>query len=85
MSAREFSEWMAFYTLEPFGPERDDLRIAILDSIVANATRDPKKSRVMKPGDFMPEFGKAQQTPDQQLQIAEALNAMFGGADTRMS
>lgn len=28
MSQREFARWMALFSLEPFGEERDDLRIA---------------------------------------------------------
>ena len=28
MDAKEFGEWMAYYNLEPFGQERDDLHAA---------------------------------------------------------
>lgn len=39
MSSRELSEWMAFYQLEPFGPEADDLRNAISTAANVNTTR----------------------------------------------
>lgn len=51
--------WMAYAELEPFGEERGDLRAGIIASTIANVNRDPKKGRPFKPGDFMPEFGKA--------------------------
>lgn len=36
MSSSEFYEWWAYYSIEPFGDLRDDFRIGILDSLVAN-------------------------------------------------
>lgn len=84
MSALEFSEWLAYYQLEPFGDERADLRMAILASLIANANRDKKKrKKAFDPKDFIPQFGKEAQTPEQQLTIVEMLNAMFGGTDNR--
>lgn len=84
MSALEFSEWLAYYQLEPFGDERADLRMAILASLIANANRDKKKrKKAFDPKDFIPQFGKEAQTPEQQLAIVEMLNAMFGGTDNR--
>ncbi len=32
----QFSEWMAFYRLEPFGDERDDVRMARLATVICN-------------------------------------------------
>lgn len=57
MSAREFSEWIAYARLEPFGEERADLRAGIVASTIA-AVNTPKGKRRPKPGDFMPEFDK---------------------------
>jgi hypothetical protein len=57
-TSRELTEWMAFYELEPFGPERGDLRAGIVAATVANANRDPKKvKKAFEPQDFMPKFG----------------------------
>jgi len=84
MSSYEFSEWMAYYNLEPFGEERADLRMAMLASLIANVNRDKKRRpNPFLPKDFMPKFEHEEQTPDQQLAFVEALNAMFGGKDLR--
>lgn len=52
IDSAEFTEWMAYYQLEPFGEERADLRAAIIASTIANAF-SKKRS---KPQDFMPQF-----------------------------
>lgn len=55
ISSREFSEWMAYDRVEPFGDERADLRIGVLSSLTANIHRDKKKrSEAYSPLDFMP-------------------------------
>lgn len=56
----EFLEWCAFYSIQPWGEERADLRIAQLCSIVANVAKG-KKGRPFKPSEFMPRFGPARQ------------------------
>jgi hypothetical protein len=53
MSSREFSEWIAYCGIDPFGEERSDLRCGIVSSVIANAN---SKHR-FKPRDFMPDFG----------------------------
>ena len=56
-TSAELSEWVAFYGLEPFGPERGDLQAGVVAATVANVNRDPKKQK--KPysaQDFMPKF-----------------------------
>ncbi len=40
MSSAEFSEWLAFSGLEPFGPAREDERAGVVASLMANAYRD---------------------------------------------
>ena len=42
IDSREFSEWMAYWYLEPFGPERDDMRHGVVAATIANVNRDPK-------------------------------------------
>lgn len=54
MSSYEFSEWMAYYKIEPFGEERADLRQALTTSAVANNLQaKAKKPKWTKPEDFM--------------------------------
>lgn len=38
MSSREFSEWMAFYGIEPFGAEITDLQNAVNTAASVNAS-----------------------------------------------
>lgn len=45
MSWSEFVDWIAYYELEPFGPERADWNAAMVASVIANANRDQKKRR----------------------------------------
>jgi len=56
MQSREFTEWMAYFKLEPFGEERADLRAGIIASATVNMQMDPQKSTPTKPQDFMPKF-----------------------------
>jgi Protein of unknown function (DUF4035) len=41
----EFSEWMAYAALEPFGPIREDERAGVVASVTANVNRDSKTKR----------------------------------------
>ena len=79
ISSRQFAEWMAYGRLEPFGEERDDLRMGIVASVIANSNRG-KNQKPYKPGDFMPSF-----EPETEEQAAERLiakaRAALGGRD----
>ena len=57
ISSRELSEWMAYYMLEPFGAERDNLHAGLVAAMVHNVNRDPKRGKPADPKDFMLEFG----------------------------
>lgn len=81
MSSRELSEWMAFFSLEPWGAEVEDWRFGMLASVVANANRDPKKKRKpYEPQDFMPRRDRQpsqEQTWEEQARILEAWARAF--------
>jgi hypothetical protein len=65
IGSREFSEWMAYFRLEPFGAEREDMRAGIIAATIANANRDPKKRpKPFTPGDFMLKFGEEYREPE---------------------
>ena len=55
-NSRQYSEWRAYYEVEPWGEERADLRSAIIACTIANVNR--AKGKAFKPSDFMPEFNK---------------------------
>lgn len=45
MTAVQFREWIEFYRLEPFGEDREDLRIATVVQVLMNVHRDSKRRR----------------------------------------
>lgn len=51
---------MKYYSMEPFGAVRDNLHAAQIAAILANAHRDPKKSKPVKVSDFMYKDHKTQ-------------------------
>lgn len=52
---REFNEWMAYYSIEPFGIDREDFRMGQVCSVIANVNRDPKqKPQPYTPDNFIP-------------------------------
>jgi hypothetical protein len=51
MSSSEFSEWMAYYSIEPFGEERADWRGALVPYMLACFMR--KKGRKPRFEEFM--------------------------------
>lgn len=53
MPSQEFTDWIAFYELNPFGEERADVRHAINTASVVNCW----SKKAYKPKDFMPKFG----------------------------
>ena len=83
ISSAELTEWMAFYTLEPFGFERDMLGHAITASTIYNVNRG-SKDKALDVEDFMPRFQKIkQQTTEDQVNVASMITKAFGGKDLR--
>ena len=76
IDSHELSEWQAYYTLDPFGEERADLRAGIIASVIANVNRDPKKGPPFKPSQFMPlieEEEKVEQTQEVQMSVLASI------------
>ncbi len=53
IDSREISEWQAYYSIDPFGDQRADIRMAILASAVV-APHIERGKTAPKPADFMP-------------------------------
>lgn len=53
MSAREITEWMVYYGIEPFGDTQDDFRAGLICSTFANVMGAGKKGKALKPTDFI--------------------------------
>lgn len=75
VDSAEFAEWSAYDTIDPFGEQRADWRLAQLTSIVASLMRD-KSQRAYKPADFM----WKDKSPRQTLQQQRAIFAAFAQA-----
>ena len=86
MTSTEFVQWKEYYRLEPFGEERADYRMGVIASILANVNRRKKTDKQYSPKDFMPVFNKEKkrkQTWQEQLQVVERMNKVYGGVDKR--
>lgn len=63
ISSKELTEWMAFYSIEPFGEVRADMRAALIAHTVA-AGAGAKK---IKLEDFMLKFEPQEQMSNEQI------------------
>jgi len=61
IDSREFAEWMAYSSLEPFGPEREDQRAGMVAALIANVNRDSaKRPEPYDVEDFFPRYDTAE-------------------------
>lgn len=83
ISSREFSEWMAYYRLEPRGESRDDDRIALLTSTLVNMQRDAKKRPNPYPvSDFRLKYkSNRKPKPDELAANIDAIFYALGGTE----
>jgi hypothetical protein len=79
MSYIQLIEWLAYYTIEPFGEERDDVRAGIVASTIANTQRR-KGKKAFKPSDFMPFSGNSSKA-ETKTEIVDVLRAWVGAAE----
>lgn len=77
MTSLQFSEWLAYSRLEPWGEERDDLRTGIVASTIANVNRG-KGQKARNPQDFMPDFEPETEEAAQARLMAKAMAALGG-------
>jgi hypothetical protein len=82
MTSEELTEWMAFYTLEPFGCEAADIRAGGISATIANAFSG--KNKQYDPTDFVIKWGGNEEMDDDELKkVALLTNAMLGGTVKR--
>lgn len=72
IDARELAEWEAYYSLDPWGQERADLRAGTIAATVANSH---STSGGFKPSDFMPQYGPAREVEQTEDEIKDACRA----------
>jgi hypothetical protein len=75
MSSAEFGEWVAFYSIEPFGDRIDDLRSGVIASTVANVNRG-KDAPIVRPLDLIP-WAQVPE-PEKAAPAPEVVAAVFG-------
>jgi hypothetical protein len=56
VSSRELTEWQEYAKLEPFGEERDDIRIALLCQTMANMWAKKSDGSAFTISDFLLDF-----------------------------
>ena len=79
MAVGEFLDWMAYFSLEPFGDDRHDWHYARLLAQHANMNRKKGKA-VISTEKFLLKFRRGQgQTPDQMKSVLYAQYAAWGG------
>ena len=61
MSASEYTEWMAYESISPWGPEREDMHFARLMELVLSALRSigGERGQAVRWQDLMPSFEAA--------------------------
>jgi len=71
LTSRQLAEWMAYYSIEPFGEHAAYWRAGVIASTIANVFRG-KRGKAMKPEDFTPKEPKlkeARQSPDEMAAV----------------
>ena len=77
MTSLQFAEWIAFSRLEPWGEERDDLRMGLVASTIANVNRS-KGQKAFTPQQFMPSFEPISEEEQVAQLLAKARKALGG-------
>jgi hypothetical protein len=88
----QFDEWIAFYRLRPWGPDRDDLRSGLLACAIDLAMNGESR---WEPEDFLQRFegdageraaaesraesGRGRQSPEFQAELLREIAARFRG------
>jgi hypothetical protein len=79
LTSRELTDWLAYWSLEPWGEERADFRSGILAAAMSNRWRG-KGEKAAKPQDFMPFTDEPEQTPDE---IRARMTEILSNAQSR--
>jgi hypothetical protein len=58
INAYEFAEWQAWTELEPWGSWYEDVRIARMQSTMANLLGRQKNQKAFQVSDFLPQYDK---------------------------
>ncbi len=77
MTSAEFTDWLAFYAVEPWGEVRSDLQNATLLALLANANRDAKKHpAAFRVDQFMPDYWQPMPTAQRTVNLLEKFKVL---------
>ena len=62
VSSEEYVYWLAYDSIEPIGPERQDLYMAQLCACVTNSARKSRSAKVYSAKDFIVKWAGTQQS-----------------------
>lgn len=78
MSSSEFTRWIAFYKLEPWGGEAENHRAGVIAATVANVAPRAKNTDPLLPKDFFPIAAapapQTEQTQEEQIALLKGIN-----------
>lgn len=77
ITSREFAEWIAYCGIEPFGPERAELSIAIAAAAICNCLG----AKNLTPKDLIPDFeqkGQSEAVMEAKMQLFTQAFAQIG-------
>lgn len=75
MSSAEFTEWMAYAQIEPFGEQATQYQLAQIAAAIYNVNRDPRKTKPIKVEDFMITYKRYEPTNDAPTSVFARLKA----------
>lgn len=81
IDSAEFAEWLAYYSIEPFGYPMDNLRFGAVVAAIYNVNR--KKGATAIKANEVFQARKPISDWQDQLKLVEILNEAFGGKDLR--
>lgn len=79
MDAKEMTDWIAFWNMEPWGDERSDFRSGVIASTVANVMSS--KGRSFTPQDFMLNGNRRRQSEASMRAVIKAVKASWNPED----
>ena len=74
VDSREFAEWVAFNSADPFSVNRTEKMLSIVAAVIANQGRK-KGDKALQPEDFVPKYGAPKYSTDEDLYVK--FRAMF--------
>lgn len=72
MTSQQFSEWQAFYIINPFGAGAETSRFAIQQANILNSPHFSTK-KVRDSSEFLPQFKNSNQTIEEQITMMKGL------------